>query len=71
MFTILIPKIKSLVTKESIKGLMLLIFWILVYCVFLFFILRFTLIQTNVNNNANLIVKQISALKRDYMIIHI
>lgn len=37
MFTILIPKIKSLVTKESIKGLMLLIFWILVYCVFLFF----------------------------------
>lgn len=71
MFTILIPKIKSLVTKESIKGLMLLVFWILVYCVFLFFILRFTLIQTNVNNNANLIVKQISALKRDYMIIHI
>lgn len=71
MFTILIPKIKSLVTKESIKGLMLLIFWILVYCVFLFFILRFTLIQTNVNNNANLIVKQISALKRDYMIIHV
>lgn len=36
MFTILIPKIKSLVTKESIKGLMLLVFWILVYCVFLF-----------------------------------
>lgn len=71
MFTILIPKIKSLVTKESIKGLMLPIFWILVYCVFLFFILRFTLIQTNVNNNANLIVKQISALKRDYMIIHV
>lgn len=71
MFTILIPKIKSLVTKESIKGLMLLIFWILVYCVFLFFILRFTLIQTNVNNNANLIVKQISALERDYMIIHV
>lgn len=71
MFTILIPKIKSLVTKESIKGLMLLVFWILVYCVFLFFILRFTLIQTNVNNNANLIVKQISALKRDYMIIHV
>lgn len=71
MFTILIPKITSLVTKESIKGLMLLIFWILVYCVFLFFILRFTLIQTNVNNNANLIVKQISALKRDYMIIHV
>lgn len=70
MFTILIPKIKSLVTKESIKGLMLLVFWILV-CVFLFFILRFTLIQTNVNNNANLIVKQISALKRDYMIIHV
>lgn len=71
MFTILIPKITSLVTKESIKGLMLLVFWILVYCVFLFFILRFTLIQTNVNNNANLIVKQISALKRDYMIIHV
>lgn len=71
MFTILIPKIKSLVTKESTKGLMLLVFWILVYCVFLFFILRFTLIQTNVNNNANLIVKQISALKRDYMIIHV
>lgn len=71
MFTILIPKIKSLVTKESIKGLMLLVFWILVYCVFPFFILRFTLIQTNVNNNANLIVKQISALKRDYMIIHV
>lgn len=71
MFTILIPKITSLVTKESIKGLMLLVFWILVYCVFLFFILRFTLIQTNVNNNANLIVKQISALERDYMIIHV
>lgn len=37
MFTILIPKIKSLVTKESIKGLMLLVVLTLVYCVFLFY----------------------------------
>lgn len=70
MFTILIPKIKSCYKRKH-KRVDVAGFLDFSLLCFPFFILRFTLIQTNVNNNANLIVKQILALKRGYMIIYV